>query len=249
MAYRLGNRILKIDNKLFYAEGAAPVNPVWSGLTSYWRFNEGSGTSVADAKNAYNGTMSNTSGFNRSGKNGTCMSLTGGTYCSYGTFNTWTTSQPYTFSCWLKLDYGGSGVVPILSNLNASVSCIIDPYFFEANGNLMFYIMYNNNVGRCAISIANMITDKNWHFVVGSYNGDRNPNNMKAYLDGTLKSKTGSVNSLSYTGALGTTLCTNGRNMYPYTCNSMIDEIGLWNRVLSQDEVTALYNAGNGLFY
>ena len=220
-----------------------------SGLVSYWRFDEGSGTSVADAKNAYNGTMSNTSGFYSGGKKKSCMILSGGTYCSYGTFDTWTTSQPYTFSCWIKLAYGGAGVVPILSNLNSTTNAIIDPYIFESNGTFQFFIMYNNNVGRCAISVTSLITDTNWHLVVGSYNGDRNPANMKAYLDAVSKAATSSTNTMSYTGALGTTLCTNRRSTTTYTCNSMIDEIGLWNRVLSQDEVTALYNLGTGLYY
>ena len=48
---------------------------------------------------------------------------------------------------------------------------------------------------------------------------------------------------------LGNILYEGARNTTTYTSTIYQDELGLWNRVLSQAEVEQLYSNGQGIFY
>jgi len=82
-------------------------------------------------------------------------------------------------------------------------------------------------------------TDYNWHHVVVTKEGS----SVKVYVDDT------NTYSGSYTYTIG------DYNMYFGTWNyhsfrdGKIDEIGLWSRALTSDEVTELYNSGAGFTY
>jgi len=121
---------------------------------------------------------------------------------------------------------------------------------FIANNNLV----YNNTTGNynnvsstddintypmfgSAHSIINQ-----WHHIVASY--DNATETMKIFIDGTEK------NSISYPGIFGT-LPVNSYNFYlgaDYNGNYMFDgredELALWNRALTANEINSLYNNG-----
>ena len=83
------------------------------------------------------------------------------------------------------------------------------------------------------------ITDENFHLVVGTING----NTMKLYIDGLLEKTLISPESQ-------TSSCWNGdlqigRNWNQFTdyFQGKIDDIGIWNRPLTQEEITDLYES------
>jgi hypothetical protein len=82
---------------------------------------------------------------------------------------------------------------------------------------------------------------KSWHFIAFTVNGDGLSN---LYLDGELvKSIQGSVvNNMNYGPNLNI-----GRNSYPAydAWGGKLDDIGIWNRALTDNEVTQLYTASN----
>jgi len=248
----MSNYLYTLDNKILQHKGltvdlvgaVVPVFPT-SGLTYYWRFNEGTGTDALDAMGALNGTVSDAGIWTASGKRGAGL-IPQNRYFVTGTWTVWTTAQPYTVSAWVKLAYLDGQVTCVLSNINGSTQDIIDIYIWNS-GALSFSIM--NGSSRHTYAVNPFITDSNWHHVVCCYNGDRNVSNSKVYLDGVYKAPTSSQNNLN-AGTFGLTKLQVGRrNTTVYNTTSVQDEVAVWNRVLTQDEVTTLYNSGTGLFY
>jgi hypothetical protein len=249
--YKIGNNILRLNNKLFYGSAAIPFPS--SGLTYYWSFNEASGTAVADSVAAFNMTLNNASGRVSGGKNGNAFQSTSSQYyATTGTWTRWSTTQKYTISYWIKMNTADNLVTAVLSNIDGSTRCIIDIYHWDIahanNGLLQFFVA--NGSARCWVNKAAFITDSNWHNVVCQYNGDRNPSNMKVWLDGQAVTLNIQQNNLNSDATLGNTAIQIGRrNTTAYTTNSIIDEVAVWNRFITPAEVTLLYNNGNGLFY
>ena len=94
-----------------------------------------------------------------------------------------------------------------------------------------------NSVGWVKNEEIQNITDENFHLVVGTING----NTLKLYIDGLL------VNTL-ITPQPQTSNCWNGDlqigrnwNNNPRYFQGKIDDIGFWNRPLTQEEITTLY--------
>jgi hypothetical protein len=76
----------------------------------------------------------------------------------------------------------------------------------------------------------------NWSNIVSSYDG----NNIKIYLNGTLKATqifNQSMNISNNNLIIGTWI----NQSLPIVKNRQIDDIGVWNRALTQTEITALY--------
>jgi hypothetical protein len=86
------------------------------------------------------------------------------------------------------------------------------------------------------------ITVNNWRHILSTWDG----NEMKIYIDGSLE------NSITNSGFV---LGTNSDNLFfgsmaanstwPYWLNGKIDDIAIYNRALTQQEITALYQGGN----
>lgn len=105
--------------------------------------------------------------------------------------------------------------------------------------------------GTQSISTANnMIVANRWyHIVITQSSGWVNQTNTKMYINGTLQTWTGiSTYYQQLTGMGGRfNLGYNPYNLVPI--NGSIDEFGIWNKTLTQTEVTELYNSGAGLEY
>ncbi|MDO8668626.1 MAG: LamG domain-containing protein [bacterium] len=79
--------------------------------------------------------------------------------------------------------------------------------------------------------------DNKWHYVVGTYDGS----NMRIYVDGVQKNsvgKTGAMDTTGYNFHIGT------RSSVPTYFQGLLDDVRIYNRVLSATEITQLYNFG-----
>ena len=92
----------------------------------------------------------------------------------------------------------------------------------------------------------NNLDDGNWHHVIATYDG----NVSKIYVDGSISAyRTIGAQVVGNTVSLTVGKLINGDgNDYGYF-DGLIDEVGLWNRALTAEEVTKLYNDGKGLPY
>lgn len=85
-----------------------------------------------------------------------------------------------------------------------------------------------------------VVNDGNWHFIVSTYDGTT----LKIFID--------NVNQLSSPATLNTS---GGSTTFQFSWtlgapfSGSMDEVGLWNRVLTTPEITQLWNDGAGLTY
>jgi hypothetical protein len=106
-----------------------------------------------------------------------------------------------------------------------------------------------NNKNTKSVNAEN-IFDNNWHHVVGIRNNDQ----IFLYVDGQLKSsESGVVQTVNVDSPFII-----GSGIGDYIFSGIIDEVAMWDRALSGDDISYLYNGGNanglplvdsGLFY
>jgi hypothetical protein len=142
----------------------------------------------------------------------------------------------FTASFWIKTSDLSAGLLSLGNNISS-------PY----EGYLSGINAGNVGSGKLGVSTGggvwtgsiNTVSDNNWHNVTYVLNN----NILKIYLDNVLNIQT-TVNNipLSWSGnrIIG---CTNDLLLIPERLyNGIIDDIGIWNRALTQQEVTQLYN-------
>jgi concanavalin A-like lectin/glucanase superfamily protein len=129
---------------------------------------------------------------------------------------------------------------------------------FDIGNNLYEYLLYNTggnltfdviggtgDYGDVTSTSSGALANATWYFVIAGWD----PTDQKCFLkvDGGAATQGSALPSPPYND-----------NSVPFLINAdagagptaiLIDEVGLWNRVLSSQERSDLYNAGAGLFY
>lgn len=72
--------------------------------------------------------------------------------------------------------------------------------------------------------------------------------NLTVYVNGVQRAQSAFAYDISY-GADATLIIGGRDSANGWAFNGRLDEIGMWNRALTTDEITALYNSGSGLPY
>jgi hypothetical protein len=220
------------DNNL----GQIFVSPVnLSNLVLYLTFDEGNGNIVYDySGNKNNGTLVNGPTW-VDGKFGKALSFDGvNDYVEIPDAPSLQITSAITISAWLKFPVGV-----------ASGKGVVQKYPFQDYD----YMLYLSSLGYPSIYIKNPAgtafstgyyvnhRDNNWHHWVGTFDGRY----LKIYVDGILRNTTD-------TG--GTTIrVTSGQPlhiMHEWSgyLNGTIDEVRIYNRALSEEEIKFLYQEG-----
>lgn len=153
---------------------------------------------------------------------------------SFSFFYNFQTSQSNNWNC--ILSYGNSVGTNNPGKLN-------DIFVGSINSSFI----YLNNNEYTTIANTNQNFSNSWHHIVLTYDGI-SLNDIKIYFDGIqLQTSTQNFQSIS---SLSSTLSTLffGKTSMSYTginyfYSGKIDDIGIWNRALTQQEITNLYNA------
>lgn len=202
-----------------------------NGLVGYWNFNEGTSTIAHDTSGkGNNGTRS---GSNlpswTSGKFGNGLNFTGSSsYVSLGTAGIPTGNSLYTISAWIKAPAMGTyGIVGwgTWATTNATNA-------LRLNANGVYNYWWSNDLF-CSITT---LGDNRWHFILAKFDGTT----RSIYIDGTFCSSDtpgSSHNAVATDVNIGRT---NTSEYFP----GAIDEVRIYNRALSQAEITGLYWAG-----
>ena len=110
---------------------------------------------------------------------------------------------------------------------------------FPVNNQAYFFVNANNYVNGVsnALHSTNTTNDGVWHLITGTKNG----NEYKLYFDGILQSTLIDNYNLSSTN----NLYIGYEAMWGFDCerwfSGKLDDIGIWNRALTQQEITTLY--------
>ncbi|MBI4159560.1 LamG domain-containing protein, partial [Candidatus Wolfebacteria bacterium] len=203
------------------------------GLVGYWSMNEGTGSYAGDSSgNKNTGTLVNGPTW-VDGKRGKALNFDGvDDYVDAGS-NSITGTSPFTLSAWFNArthtDYG---VAVSIGTENANGQAAYIGWVTTAQ------IGTNNSLGGgwWGTNYGSGITSSGWHHVVMTFAGGSG-GATKIYVDNVEKVST------AFTPNLGTQKIQFGlRTVYEF--NGLIDEVRIYNRVLSATEIQALYKSG-----
>lgn len=223
-----------------------PSNVPTNGLIGYWPF---TGNANDVSGNGNNGTVSGATPTNdRFGNVNYAYSFYGNNdYVEIATNNSSFDSQTYTISFWYKTNaapYTGFYPRAIISRSNSSgsPSNVYDNYsIFEGGGTIALNYqgvgtLINSPSG---IDWVTQLNNNSWHLLNVTVNTD----SLKAYVDGILVNKQPFIAGISfqnYSISIG-----KSNHTFWSEYNGYLDDIGIWNRALTQQEVNDLYNTLN----
>jgi hypothetical protein len=228
-----------------------------TGLISVWEFEETSGSTTYDSHGSNNLTISSGVTLNQTGKTGKCFSFNGST----GQLATSSASDfeglgDFSIAAWTYSSYATS------SNdyrivFSKTLSTWVSPYYqiqlrmrhYNINSWECFFGTSNNFAG----IVQNGVYSTNaWTHVAvtrDAFTGD-----MDIYINGQhMGSPTRT--QLPLTGNTGTAstpiIVGDDADLVSsfYNWNGLIDQMAVWNKVLSSSEISDLYNSGDGLHY
>jgi hypothetical protein len=195
-----------------------------NGLIAYYTLG---GDAIDASGNNYHGTINGAT--ETSGKLGNAMSFSGGS--DNIKLPQFSVGNTFTFSAWYKINN-----IPQAQHKVISEDYIVD-VFANSDGNMYANVGNGSTWGQ---SVGYRFALNEWEFVTVTYNGSM----LKIYKNGQLK---GSVNNSKYvTNWLIDIGNRYGAESSTYGMNGAIDEVAIYNRVLSQTEITELYNNGAG---
>ena len=213
-----------------------------NGLVGWWPFN---GNANDESGNGYNGTVIGASyANNRLGQSNSAILFNGATQpntnntailrdegMTINNFNT-TFSNQMTVTFWINVAPTSNGDI-----FNKRTDNNIDFVCTTTTGNAPYFHL--GNMGQLVSTTT--VPFNEWH----QYSYVLNNGIAQVYLDGILNFSgqlSGSISNNTNWIGIGKYVYHGGLTHYFYY-NGLIDDIGIWNRALTQQEITTLYNA------
>ncbi|MFZ1108526.1 MAG: LamG domain-containing protein [Rhodomicrobium sp.] len=208
-----------------------------TGLSAYWKFDEGSGTTAYDSSgNGANLTLSGSSW--GTGIINSCFNPNGSVYASV-TNSAIRQNYSFTYSTWVKLSSipGTSVVIAEIGTTGGDENLWLyyNPYP---------YIQYGMTSSG-AITDYPTISAGVWYHIVVVL--DTVAQTFSLYINGSL-AKSSSIGTERYTGS-SSLIRVGAYYTDGFIFTGLIDETGLWSRALTLAEIGVLYNSGAGKSY
>jgi hypothetical protein len=224
------------------------VPSYWNGLISYYRMSETSGTNVADAVGSATGTRSAASMADANGINGYCNLFDAvNQNIAYGNNFGFLRTSTFSISLWLKrtnVNKWGD----LIGKIQASGS-YIGWYLIMRNTNV-WGLTLNNATNKLEVTGGNLNSAGVWYHLVCTYDGSSSASGVKMYQNASgLTLNTLSDNLGTASLANSETAWSGYRSGIGDVIDGRLDELAIYNRVLTSGEVTSLYNGGAGKFY
>jgi len=194
------------------------------GLVSYYKLDETSGTVAEDELNVLNMSMTGSGDWVEGKIENSFYSSEAGEYLNA----TRNLTQTWTISLWTKIP---------LTDAPRDINNHLFTIRIYANNTIGFQLETPNWQ---AFYTNETFTDNTWEHIVIQF--DNNDNVGKLYLNGEI------VLSETYSDGYVAELA---ETQFPRYLHGgiLIDEIGIWNRTLTSNEISELYNSGDGLPY
>jgi hypothetical protein len=217
-------------------------------LQAYWKYNESSGNAFDSSGNS--NTLADTNVTYGAGKIGNCSIYDG----SADYFSIADASQTgldlttdFSFSFWVNytsVPVAGNNMF-ILSKRSGSTSGY-QLRISESAGNQRYGLgLYNGSADDTLMAITTPTTGVWYHTVI---TWDAAAKLITLYINNSATTANNATHTSLDTNA--TAFVVGGpTTLAGDWLHGKLDEMGIWNRVLSPSEVTALYNSGNGLTY
>lgn len=201
-----------------------------SGCIGYWNCNI-SGTELIDSKGGYNGSTINNPGW-INGRIGSGILIGSPAWISIGSNSEFYCGNGLTICGWIypfnKTDHGC--IIGRYKSADSQRSYMIDKYDVSLR-----FVTSVNGATTSNLSSTNWNIN-NWYFLTGTFDSGL----TIFYINGKFVISGNLVGSLFDSNAN----LEIGRNFAGEIGSSYLDEIALFNRVLTQEEITQLYNFG-----
>ncbi|MFZ1626983.1 MAG: LamG domain-containing protein [Candidatus Moraniibacteriota bacterium] len=225
----------KINSSVSQKQGTGRLD---SGLAGYWKLDENTGTSAGDAStNGNTGTLTNGPTWT-TGQIGSAVTFDGSNdHVSVADSKSLDITNTLTIASWIKpTSVSPTGDKSIVRKEGAdysdNYSLILGGGGDAASGNIGFIY---NSVGWRVFDSGYKLPDTQWHHVAVTFNYSNTQ--LLFYVDGLLVStKTIVANLTTNTNALNIGMDVNNKYF-----SGSIDEVRIYNRALSVDEVSQLY--------
>ncbi len=218
-----------------FEKGSVSLWDKANGLVGYWSMDEGSGTVAHDLtgngnEGAWVGTQAGSSGFYSVGKAGSYAGYFNGSdnYLNCGT-NPIITPQNISISVWVKANSFGSwnGIISNMTSWGTG-------FGLQMGTTQKIAAMVSGNY------LSSLQTPQAgvWYHIVATHNGANNLNIL--YVNG--KEENRATQAVSYEASAKTYIgvfYTSPSLLF----NGLIDDVRIYNRILSSDEVLSIYNA------
>lgn len=247
------NKFISLMKKLYlnilllllsgFSSAQVPNYVPTNGLVGWWPFN---GNANDESGNGYNGTVNgallSTDRFNQNNKAYSFGGNQQGIIINQNIFNVGSGNISFSISLWLLSDLNNNSTGEVINN-RVDAGGTNYNYRFNLNNNLnqpsyRMLSFINPNIAQ-SNSAPNILVNQVWNHIV--LIGDISQNQMRIYRDGILIATSSNILSpnLSNPTKIGYM-----SNLDP-SFKGKIDDIGIWNRSLTQQEITTLYQGCN----
>jgi len=211
---------------------------------AYWPFEEGTGTTSADATNDHNTATLHAGASWTTGEVGSyAVSLTGGT-TSYVDVPTTAidTGASYSVAAWVKLSsLTGNQTFASIDGTN------ISPFYLQlTGGKLAFTVRSADSTSSTATTVSGTTAATGtWYHLVGVY--DNTAHTIALYVNGVLQGTAAFSSPWKATGhtAIGRAKWNGGNVDF---VNGAIDDVRMYSKALAKQEAVALATNANGYF-
>ncbi|MBI4010411.1 MAG: hypothetical protein HY361_04475 [Candidatus Aenigmarchaeota archaeon] len=218
-------------------------------LVGYWKMDEGSGSTTADSSgnaNTGNLTNMNTTGNSTSGWNstdckfGNCMQFDNiDDKINISDSPSLSPTSAVTISAWVRgsaFQNAGS-TEPVVSKYKGGTADRSYELNVDGVSGNQFFDFYLRAGSTLNLKSVTKPQNDIWYLVTATYDGS----NMNMYVDGIFEANLANTGSIT-DSTLGVLIGWNHDNSF---FGGLIDEVRIYNRALSADEIKAIYNIGS----
>jgi len=229
--YQYGSAKINVSSQAVANQGGA------SNLVGHWTFNGGDMTATtAFDKSGSGNTLTANAGQRLAGKVGQAYgaratSADRASAVQSGSLNSFSTQ---TVSLWVRTPVPSAAQIALRKTSNAPQNV----YQLDTNGSKFRYIVGVAGVLDVATSNTTVVANK-WYHVVGTYDGTKVRLYVNGVEDATPQDQTGTINT-GTTNSMFLMGDENGTNLF----SGIVDDVRIYSRALSADEVYSLYKYG-----
>ena len=215
-------------------------------LVSYWKLDESSGN-AADSVGSNTLTNTGTTSYGAAKiNNGAIFSRASGTHklaIADASQTGLDFSTTLSFSLWAKFASDTGDQMRMVRKIGNSGEFAYD-FYYDASGNTLACRFSGNGTSLTTTASGSWTpTNGTWYHLVLTYSAGA----VNFYVNGSLLTSTTNAVTSIYNGAATFTLGNSDDLSAEF--DGMLDEVGVWSRALSANEVSKLYNGGIGSQY
>ena len=218
--------------------GTSPrdLNATGGGLVSWWKFDEGSGTTAADSTGGNTGSLVNSPTW-VAGHNGGALNFSNNGYVSIASNPTvnFGTGQSFSVSFWLNPSSALTTTAGFVAKKASDVAQGYEIYYDNAQGKVNFRIGGNTDFN----TWSTVPSANSWTHLVATVSDNGTNKTISLYCNGSLN-RTNVSSVLDTTSSAALTVgyaATWGAHF-----SGLIDDVRIYNRALSATEVSQLYS-------